>query len=321
MSADGTQLLDEGTTIYTGPTAEGPKLFKRGGYYYISHPEGGVSTGWQSVERARSLYGPYEHKIVLSGGPHQGAIVDLASGESWFIGFKSTGWLGRICYLEPVVWGADDWPVFGDRGQPVDVWKKPTVKAHEAPRRPATSDDFDSVKLDPIWQWNHNPVDDAWSLSARKGYLRLTALPAADLVHARNTLTQRLWDEYGTIDTKLELSGMAEGQQAGLTFLSGTAFSYVAVEKSANQCRVTWPGGEGAPVANCAAVWLRGEYRQDQATLWYSADGKTWLDTGQKIVLKFASWKGARFGVFSYGPKRGFVDIDSVHYAYRSAER
>src|SRR5512145_2039686 len=94
MSADGTKLLDEGQEIYRGPVAEGPKLFKRKGWYYISLPEGGVEKGGQTILRAKSIYGPYERREVLPGGsPHQGAIVDLAIGESWFIGFKSTGHL------------------------------------------------------------------------------------------------------------------------------------------------------------------------------------------------------------------------------------
>jgi len=315
MSADGADLLDEGVTIYTGPVAEGPKLFKRHGYYYISHPEGGVEKGWQTVERARSIYGPYERKVVLPGSPHQGGLVELDNGEAWFIAFQSTGWLGRICYLEPVTWGADDWPVFGDHGQPVDVWRKPAVAQPSTPHRPETSDDFKTTSLNPVWQWNHNPVDSAWSLERNHG-LRLKALPADELAQARNTLTQKLWDDSGTIEAQLDLAGLAEGQRAGLTFLSGSAFSWAGAEKSAGVCRVTWSGEAGVAIKGCRRLWLRGEYRLGQAKLAYSLDGKTWSDTGQAIVLKFAAWKGARFGVFSYGPNGGYVDVKYVHYSY-----
>ncbi|HUI53687.1 MAG TPA: glycoside hydrolase 43 family protein [Bryobacteraceae bacterium] len=319
MSADGTQLLDDGITVYKGPVAEGPKLFKRNRYYYISHPEGGVSTGWQTVERSTNLYGPYERRIVLSDGPHQGGIVELPNGDAWFIGFKSTGWLGRLCYLEPVKWGADDWPEFGDHGKPVETWRKPVVPHTGSPSRPETNDDFKAETLNPVWQWNHNPVDGSWSLDRRRG-LRLTALPAEDLAHAHNTLTQKLWDDFGAVEVKLALSGLSEGQRAGLTFVSGTTFSWAAAEKSAGACRVVWPGATGASIEGCHHVWIRGEYRGDQATLSYSLDGKTWSDTGQKMVLKFASWKGARFGIFSYGPTPGHADINYVHYKYSSVE-
>lgn len=320
MSADGSRLLDEGTTVYTGPVAEGPKMFKRAGYYYISHPEGGVGTGWQTVERATNLYGPYERKVVLSGGPHQGGMVELENGEAWFIGFKSTGWLGRICYLEPVVWGTDGWPVFGDGGRPVDTWKMPRV-AHSGPvSRPKTSDEFDSAAMNPIWQWNHNPVDTAWSLTERRGFLRLKALPADSLSQARNTLTQKLWDEFGTIETRLDLAGFAGGQRAGLTFLSGTAFDWVGVEKTAGVCRVVWSSGQGAELKAKGRLWLRGTYAQGKAELLYSLDGKQWTGTGQQVALRFASWKGSRFGCFTYGPNGGVADFDWVHYAYRSTE-
>jgi beta-xylosidase len=318
MSADGTRLLDDGVTVYTGPVAEGPKLYKRNGYYYISHPEGGVGTGWQTVERSTAIYGPYERRIVLSDGPHQGGLVDLPNGEWWFIGFKSTGWLGRICYLDPVVWGADGWPVFGDNGKPVDVWKKPGVARATPARRPLTSDNFDKPTLGPIWQWNHNPVDQAWSLSARPGFLRLHALPATGIAHARNTLTQKLWDEFGTIDVKMDLSGVADGAHAGLTFLSGTSFTWAGAEKAAGTCRVAWQDGNGPAIGNCRNLWLRGEYRQGEAKLLYSLDGKTWSDSGQRVILKFAAWKGARFGIFSCGPNSGYVDVDYVRYDYWS---
>jgi len=319
MSADGTRLIDEGTTIYTGPVAEGPKMFKRHGYYYISHPEGGVGGGWQSVERAKAVYGPYERKIVFSGGPHQGAIVELPTGEAWFIAFKSTGWLGRICYMEPVTWGADDWPVFGDVGKPVDVWKKPHVAHPEPVNRPQTSDEFAGAALNPVWQWNHNPVDSAWSLTEHRGFLRLKALPADALNHARNTLTQKLWDDFGTIETRLDLAALADGQRAGLTFLSGSVFDWVGAEKSGAAVHVAWQTGQGPALAAKGRLWLRGVYKQGKASLFYSLDGKQWTDTGLEVTLKFASWKGARFGLFSYGPNGGGADFDYVHYGYQSS--
>ncbi|MEK5165192.1 glycoside hydrolase 43 family protein [Paenibacillus sp. FSL R5-0527] len=122
MAPDGTRLLDEGRIIIDGtarhPTLEGPKMYKRGGYYYIFAPAGGVENGWQSVFRARSIDGPYEDKIVLHqgktdvNGPHQGGYVELESGESWFVHFQDKGAYGRIVHLQPMRW-VDDWPVMG----------------------------------------------------------------------------------------------------------------------------------------------------------------------------------------------------------------
>ncbi len=114
MSADGTKLLDDGVMVFDGhdkhPTLEGPKFYKRNGYYYISAPAGGVETGWQLVLRAKNIYGPYEEKIVLAqgktqiNGPHQGAWLDTPTGEFWFIHFQDRGPYGRIVHLQPMRW-------------------------------------------------------------------------------------------------------------------------------------------------------------------------------------------------------------------------
>ena len=78
MTADGSRLLDDGVEIYRGPVAEGPKLFKHHGWYYISLPEGGVEAGGQSVLRSRRLYGPYERRVVTP----EGVAVTVIAGES-----------------------------------------------------------------------------------------------------------------------------------------------------------------------------------------------------------------------------------------------
>lgn len=316
MSPDGTHLLDEGQEIYRGKVAEGPKLYKRKGYYYISLPEGGVETGWQTVLRSKNIYGPYERKAVFpAGSPHQGGLVELESGETWFMGFKSTGYLGRICYLNPVRWTDDDWPVFGDNGRPVEAWKKPDVGKTYPIARPETGDEFKSQKLSPIWQWNHNPVPDTWSLTQRRGWLRLKALPASSLSLARNTLTQKLWDSAGFIDVKMDAGGMRDGQRAGFAFMSGSDFGWIAVSQDSGVRRILWDQGEG-PVIKGRDIWFRGINSGDSGRLYYSFDGKTYADTGMTFRLRFRFWKGSRIVIFSYGSGGGSADFDYVRYRY-----
>jgi beta-xylosidase len=123
MKPDGTKLLDGGAIVYDGhgedTTVEGPRLYKRHGYYYIFAPAGGVVTGWQLVLRSRNIFGPYERRKVLEqgataiNGPHQGAWVDTGTGEDWFLHFQDRGWLGRVVHLEPMRW-VNDWPEIGD---------------------------------------------------------------------------------------------------------------------------------------------------------------------------------------------------------------
>ncbi len=314
MSPDGTRLLDGGVEIYRGPVAEGPKLFKRDGWYYISLPEGGVSKGGQTVLRARSIYGPYERRVVLpDGSPHQGALVELANGTWWFLAFKSSGFLGRITYLEPVSWGADGWPVFGDHGKPVASWTKPNVGRTYPIRHPRRSDEFDRTLLSPQWQWNQNPVDGAWSLTARPGWLRLAAQPAAALATARDTLTEKLWGETGTIDVKLDPGALADGERAGLAFMSGDQFAWVGVERESGRLKIAWNDGAG-PTIRAGDVWLRGAYDGPKARLLYCLDGRTYTDIGREAELKFAKWKGARLALFCFGPAGGHADFDYVHY-------
>ncbi|MET8332254.1 family 43 glycosylhydrolase [Streptosporangium canum] len=58
-------------------TLEGPKLYKRDGWYWIFAPAGGVATGWQSAFRSRHIAGPYETPI-----PHGGRSKTGSSGWS-----------------------------------------------------------------------------------------------------------------------------------------------------------------------------------------------------------------------------------------------
>ncbi len=314
LSPDGTKLLDDGVEIYHGPTAEGPKMFKRHGWYYISLPEGGVSQGGQTVIRSKDIYGPYEkHAVLPYGSPHQGALVELANGDWWFLCFKSTGFLGRITHLMPVKWGVNDWPVFGDNGHTVERCAKPNVGRVYPITHPGRSDEFKERTLSPIWQWNHNPVNGAWSLTARPGWLRLTALPGPELSKARNTLTEKLWGEAGTIDVKFDISRMADGEHAGFAFMSGDVFDAVGVTQTNGVRRISWNGGEG-PMLSGTEAWFRGAYHGKDARLYYSTDGKTYTDTGLAVELKFAKWKGARPTVFNYGPDGGIADVDYVRY-------
>lgn len=250
MSADGKQLLDEGTTVYQGPIAEGTKFMKRNGYYYLIIPEGGVGTGWQTVLRAKNIYGPYERKVVLEqgstniNGPHQGALVDAPDGSWWFYHFQETPVLGRVVHLQPVRW-QDDWPLMGvdydgnGIGEPVAEWNLgrnqgdrllDSDKNHEPVLMiPVTqpSDDFSSPALGLQWQWNHNPVDTHWSLKEKKGWLTLKALPADSLKQCRNMLTQKVVGYQSESTTLLTSSGDC---YAGL-FCSGKTFRGIGLCK------------------------------------------------------------------------------------------
>lgn len=323
MTPDGLQLLDDGQEIYYGRYSEGPKMFKRNGWYYVSFPENTVGFGCQSLIRSKHIYGPYEKKVILPDyNPHQGGMVDLDNGEGWFIGFKYMEHLGRVCHLVPYWWQDDDWPVFGHEGKSVIAWDKPNVGSSYPISRPTVSDEFDSPTLAPIWQWNHNPLQDKWSLTDRPGFLRLKSSPAPDHSSARNTLTQKIWDTCGVIDVKLDATGLAPGQQAGFAFLNANEMAWIGVEGHDGGIRLAYGahGGENVmgPALSNPVIWLCGEYSDEITKLAYSLDGTHYLPVPVKFRLKFAGWKAARVGLYSFGSAEGYADFDYFRFVYAS---
>lgn len=333
MSPDGTRVLDAGKVIAEDkeklPVLEGPKLYKRNGWYYIWAPIGGVGTGPQAVGRARAIGGPYEWRVVLEPGttpvqgPHQGGYVETPSGQGWFAHFNSTGAFGRIVHLQPVRW-AEDWPIVGQpipdkaSGQPVLSYPMPDTGAAPTADRLQDSDEFAGRKLGLQWSWNHNPANDAWSLAARPGWLRLTALPAENLVTARNTLTQILQGPRTRITARVDVSRMTEGQRAGLT-LFGVRPSWIGVVRSGgvNHVAVAAEGDEtlGPQLAGPMLV-LAADVSEGQVVRYsYSVDeGRSFRSLGEPFWLaRFSWWKGSRPGLFTFtrgAAAAGALDVD-----------
>ena len=333
MSADGKQLLDDGVTVYTGPVAEGTKFMKRNGYYYLIIPEGGVGQGWQTVLRSRSIYGPYERRVVLEqgstniNGPHQGALVDTPPSDSpnggeqswWFYHFQETPVLGRVVHLQPVRW-QDDWPLMGvdydgnGIGEPVASWQKPIDLIGPistiAPITPTTpSDDFSGSQLGLQWQWNHNPDNSRWSLSERKGWLTLHALPADSLKASRNMLTQKVVGYKMESTTLLSAKGNC---YAGL-FCIGKQFNAIGL---CPQGIYTEFDGRKQIVkqGKFKQLYLRvtNDCQQNCHQFLYSTDGQTFIPVGNPYPMRAGYWKGIRTGLYCYGSD-GQAQFDYFH--------
>jgi beta-xylosidase len=337
MAADGMSVLDEGKEIVRDakelPTLEGPKLYKRHGYYYIFAPFGGVGTGSQVVLRSRSIYGPYEHRVVLQqgttqvNGPHQGGYVESQDGKGWFVHFQSRGAHGRILHLEPVRW-EDDWPIIGNAtdgataGQPVSEWAEPAHPGKNSEQRPQTSDEFAGAKLGPQWEWNHNPLDTGWSLTERRGFLRLEPGYASDIFSARNTLTEMMQDEAFAFTTRVDLAGMKDGGHAGLAMFEQAASGLEVVQAAGVRTLKFFHGGEtteGTAQLAGGVVLLRVRVDGDTATYFYSVDeGKSFQRVGPVARISFSWWKGSRPALFAYttqqGSDAGHVDFDWARY-------
>ena len=338
MAPDGLSVLDEGRELVNDakelPTLEGPKFYKRHGYYYIFAPFGGVATGSQAVLRSKSIYGPYDHRVVLAkgttkiNGPHQGGYVETQSGQGWFIHFQQRGAHGRIVHLEPVRW-EDDWPVIGKAdpgvttGEPVAEGSIPDHKGHDSAKRPQTSDEFNGRTLGPQWEWNHNPDDDHWTLSKRPGFLRLEPTPAEDLFHARNTLTQMMQDDAFELTARFDLTHLKAGDHTGLAMFEKNASGLEIVQEDGKRGLRFWQaakssGGDTAIALVAQSVQLRVRVHGDIANYFYSIDeGKEFQPLGPPATLTFSWWKGSRPAVFAFTKEsgsNGFVDIDWVRY-------
>jgi beta-xylosidase len=334
MSPDGKHILDEGKVIVQDrenlPVLEGPKLYKRNGYYYIFAPFGGVGTGSQAVLRSRNIYGPYEHRIVLVegstdiNGPHQGGYVETPDGEGWFVHFQSRGAHGRIVHLEPVRW-QDDWPIIGEAangattGEPVPSGPIPGHPRTISQLQPQTSDEFSSGELGPQWEWNHNPDDAHWSLAARYGYLRLIPMPAGGLLDARNTLTQSMQSNSFEFTVRMDLVGMKTGAHVGLAMFEKSA-SGLEITQSGSERRVSYfhlPDRTQGPLISQNILQLRVCVDGDRAKYFYSLDdGHSFQPLGAATPIGTSWWKGPRPSLFAYtteSTEPGFVDLDWVH--------
>lgn len=347
MSSDGTRLLDDGVIVFDGhdadPTVEGPKFYKRDGYYYILAPAGGVATGWQLALRSSNIYGPYEKRVVLAqgksaiNGPHQGALVDTIMGQSWFVHFQDKGAYGRVVHLQPVVWKSG-FPVIGADadgdgiGEPVATFKKPNVGGSSPIATPQDSDEFNDASLGLQWQWHANP-DARWAFPfPEKGVLRMLSVEREasfnKLWDAPNLLLQKFPAEEFVATAKVTLNHRLDTEMFGLIVM-GANYSFIGVRGSGNAMAVfrstaidadkgmygdLSPVGPIPPGPN-APIYLRVKVAKGAVcTFSYSVDGKQFASIGEPFEARAGRWIGAKIGfVFTRSGKfndAGSADID-----------
>jgi len=333
MDPCGSRVLDEGTIVFDGtanhPTLEGPKLYKRNGYYYIMAPAGGVTNGWQTVLRSRSIWGPYEDRIVLRqggtsvNGPHQGGYIELESGEGWFIHFQDRNAYGRIVHLQPVHW-IDDWPIMGDNGEPVLRHTKPAVGREYPAETIPTSDKFDQKRLGLQWQWFANHKDDWYSI--RESGLRLFTQPIPGPLRTMwgvpNILAQKFPAPEFTVTVKLSFAPKSSSEKAGMV-VTGNSYAYLALAQSGSGWRLEkWLGNkeqdqdqlEKAVELGSNTVYLRVAVSEPAVcTFSYSLDNQQFHVLGSQFQAVKGHWIGSKIGLFSFDPlssqELGYADF------------
>ena len=327
---------------------EGSRMIKHNGKYYllmISHVYAPGRHRREVCYRADNIQGPYEKTTILQsefGGfsyEAQGTIVDTEDGDWYGIIFQDRGGVGRVLTVMPCRW-IDGWPMLGDEEGKVPARVRP-LKSGEPAAAIVKADDFSSEKLGLHWQWNHNPVDKAWSLTERPGFLRLkTSRVVPNIYLAPNTLTQRMEGPKCTGAIVMDLSKMKDGDCAGLSAFnsdSGTLtvkkngkkltlqLSETKVKLSEREKKVEDVEEKIVESVELKQpkIWLRIDAnfipRTDIATFYYSLDGKDWKKIGNDYRLSF-DWRrffmGSKFGIFNYATKKvgGYVDIDEFAY-------
>ena len=337
ITSDGRKVIGDDHFIYDGnhtqPTIEGPKVHKRHGWYYIFAPAGGVTHGWQTVLRSKSIEGPYEEKIVLTSGgspvngPHQGAWVDTPSGEDWFVHFQDKGVYGRITHLQPMTWGKDGWPVIGVNpdvkgcGKPQAVGRKPLVEEASEVCYLAATDTFSGTSLGLQWQWLGNHSKDYYSLLKETMTLRLYALNPSNrreptLWISANVLTQKIICPAFEARTTLNISGLKYNEQAGMVMMGGQ-YAYIAVRKDKLGVSLVYVVSENQGTEVIEKVYHRQSLDMDAdqvtfkiildreaqgnvsvTTAWAIGTGPFQL-TGHKFRPKGHHWVGGKLGIFT----------------------
>lgn len=326
-----------------GLRAEGAHFYHIGDYYYvivIDWPSGQPRT--ERCFRSKTLLGEYESKIILQGafdgrgdGVAQGAIFDTPRGDWYSVMFQDHGAVGRVPTLQPLTW-IDGWPMLGDNGKPVkefDVKLAPYGEDHVW-----ASDEFtykSNDDLDLVWQWNHKPINTDWSVTARKGWLRLTTSQlATSIFNARNTLTQRTVGPRCIDETMLDASGMKPGDRAGLcAFMSNYCSIGVEVDDAGQRFIVATSGNlrgsneELRVPLKGKKAWLRIKYvftpqaddtcGPDKAFMSYSTDGKKWIDVNYQLQMRYTLdlFIGYKAALYNYPTKQvgGYADFDYFH--------
>lgn len=346
MTPDGGSLIGRPVLAFDGndgvnKTVEGPKFYKRDGWYYILAPAGGVATGWQLAMRSRSPFGPYESRIVMAqgsgdiNGPHQGGLVDTPTGESWFLHFQDKDAYGRVVHLNPVEW-RDGWPVIGSDpdgdgcGEPVTAHRKPDVGASYPRCTPQESDEFDSVHPGLQWQWHAN-YSPTFGMGTASGYMRIyghgMSSESANFWEVPNLLLQKFPAPAFTATAKLKVAAKADGSQSGLIVM-GNDYARLAIEKQGGEfllrlytCRNAEKGsreqvediarleptrqfGEGSYLTFEREIYLRVTVSEGGiCTFAYSTDGRKFRKAGSApFIAGPGKWIGAKTGLYSVQP-------------------
>jgi beta-xylosidase len=295
------------------------------------------------MRRSKNIYGPYEEKLLMhSQGknvdkePNQGTIIDTPDGKWYFVTHHGTGdFDGRVMSVVPVEW-VDGWPLIGkdidNDGVGEMVWEVEKPIKNKVKEFIQTSDDFNSDKLSPQWEFNHQPKINKWSLTDNKGHLRLYAfnqLRKGDFFSTGNVISQRYirWGK-GEVLVKLDIRGMKEEQEAGLShFNGGRDYACLAINKDGKlklKLEIKYSSNKDVEISdevllpnNIKYIYLKTNIDFDgKASFSWSTNNKSFKKCTKSFQLKWGNYRGSRIGLYTFNNYKddGFIDIDNFIY-------
>jgi beta-xylosidase len=332
---DDLKAIITNTPAYTLPTGEGSHAYKIKGTYYVFNSVFGQFPVLL-CSKSTSRTGPFTTVTVCDNhvpwaSPHQGGIVQLANGDWWGFSLVDSGAVGRDLWEGPVNW-RNGFPYLGNPEAPSIPLTNPEPDTGPFPvLHIPSSDDFVGPTLGLQWQWNHNPDDSKWSLSANPGKLRLYTELASNYSNARNTLTLRTEGPTCSGEIKIDVRQMQPGDRAGLSLLE-QYFGYIAVFKNGAGQSVVRAVNENGDLKSpseditdtvngvqATTLWFKVhcDFRSEKAQFSYSTDGLRFTIVGGDFPMHFtlSTFQGDRFGIFNYNPdlSTGWIDVDFFH--------
>ena len=348
---------------------EGHHMYKINGMYYLISTDYRPN-GRTLCSRAKSIWGPYENCVITAdetfgyhaapltqvqgrivpdgtkfGIPevdkdatactniHQGGIVQTQKGDWWALLMMDFHSIGRTVTLAPITW-KDGWPMLGlegNLGRAPRTWIKPDIDTQVTPHAPyQRNENFDGVQLGRVWQWNHNPEENMWSLS--KGRLRLKTMPAEQLMWARNSLTQRVIGPESNVTVELYPKNMKDGDVAGLGNINVPCSWIGIVCDGKSQILRCFEQAINDTIdvqlEKTEKIWLRlvGHYDDNSAHYEYSLDGKEFKQMGREMPLSYQliSFQGSRAALFAFnvkGNNGGYAEFDNFIVEESKADR
>lgn len=366
-------IIPEGSAV-----GEGHHMYKMNGMYYLISTDY-KPNGRTICSRSKSIWGPYEQcvitadetfgyhavgltdwkgRIVPDGSKfkigaedkdatactniHQGGIVQTQKGDWYALLMMDFHSVGRTVTLAPITW-KDGWPMIGlegNLGRAPRTWLKPDIPGTENIKPYAAyqrNENFNGKKLGKVWQWNHNPDDKKWSIKG--GKLQLKAMPAEQLMWARNSLTQRVVGPRSIYTVELSTSKMKDGDVAGIGNINvpcswlgvvkeGTKMKLRCFEQLSNDTidydAVNIMGGNGK--MNKLYLRMVGDWDNNIMHYAVSGDGVNFQQVGHKMKLSYqlVTFQGSRVSLFAFNKNKvegGIAEFDNFTCEELDADR